>query len=139
MKSTFLANMRHEIRTPMNAIIGLSYLALKANPTERIREYLSKIRGSCQHLLGIINDALDFSKIEAGKLSVEQVDFDLEQVLSSVADFITEKSGEKGLELIFDVSGYGGFLPHQIIPSDNQQISSRQRGYTGLTGGVNYP
>jgi two-component system sensor histidine kinase/response regulator len=32
-----------------------------------------------QHLLGIINDILDFSKIEAGKLSVENIDFDLER------------------------------------------------------------
>jgi two-component system, sensor histidine kinase and response regulator len=102
-KSAFLANMSHEIRTPMNAVIGLSHLALKADPSPRLRDYLIKIRSSGQHLLGIINEILDFSKIEAGKLSIESVEFDLDKVLENVGNLISEKAEEKGLELIFDI------------------------------------
>ena len=103
MKSDFLANMSHEIRTPMNAIIGMAHLALRTELTPRQRDYLKKIQGSGQHLLGIINDILDFSKIEAGKLAVEHTDFELEKVLDNVANLIGEKTGAKGLELVFDV------------------------------------
>src|SRR5690606_227972 len=77
LRSDFLANMSHEIRTPMNAIIGMSHLALRADPSPRQRDYLNKIQQSGQHLLGIINDILDFSKVEAGELKIEHIDFDL--------------------------------------------------------------
>ena len=103
MKSDFLANMSHEIRTPMNAIIGMAHLALRTELDARQRGYVTKIQLAGQHLLGVINDILDFSKIESGHLTVESVAFELESVLASVSDFISEKAAAKGLELLLDV------------------------------------
>ena len=103
LKSDFLANMSHEIRTPMNAIIGMAHLALRTALDERQHDYVTKIQRAGQHLLGVINDILDFSKIEAGHMTIESVDFELEKLLASVSDFISEKAAAKNLELLLDV------------------------------------
>jgi two-component system sensor histidine kinase/response regulator len=103
LKADFLANMSHEIRTPMNAIIGMAHLALRTALDDRQHDYVTKIQRAGQHLLGVINDILDFSKIEAGHLTIESVDFELEKLLASVSDFISEKTAAKNLELLLDV------------------------------------
>jgi len=112
MKSDFLANMSHEIRTPMNAIIGMSRLALMAEPNPRLRNYLSKIQGAGEHLLGIINDILDFSRIEAGKLTLEAVPFDLNEMLEHLASLTAIKTDAKRVELVFRV---GAGVPARLV------------------------
>lgn len=111
-KSSFLANMSHEIRTPMNAVIGLASLALKTELSARQGDYLHKIHNAGISLLGLINDILDFSKVEAGRLSLEQVDFELDKVVERVTSLTSHDAFAKGLELLVRVPAE---LPQALV------------------------
>ena len=103
MKSLFLANMSHEMRTPMNAVIGLAHLALKTELTPKQHDYIGNIHHAGRSLLSVINDILDFSKIEAGKLDIEEIDFALDDIISSVTTLTGQRAHDKGIEFLANV------------------------------------
>lgn len=111
-KSTFIANMSHELRSPLNAILGFSQLMLRTKnlPSEQY-EKAKIIQRSGEYLLTLINNVLDFSKLEAKKMTLNQKDFDLYQLLDDLEDMLYLKAFNAGLELIFDC---GENLPHYI-------------------------
>ena len=106
-KTAFLSNMSHEIRTPMNAIIGLNNIAMN-DPTasDEVKEYLTKIGASAQHLLGIINDILDMSRIESGRMAIKSEEFSFAQLLEQVNTIVIGQCREKGLDYDCHIEGH---------------------------------
>lgn len=88
-KSNFLANMSHDIRTPMNAIIGFAgLLEQNADKPSKVRDYIKKIKSSSQHMQSLINDILDMSRIENGKMTLNESNFGMTELLNEVAAVI---------------------------------------------------
>ena len=110
-KSFFLATISHEIRTPMNAIVGMSDLLMESPLTSTQTYFAKVINRNTELLLSIINDVLNLSKLKAGKMKVIEADFDLESVLSEVAEILGHSAHEKNLALIFN---YPRQLPRKL-------------------------
>ncbi len=113
MKSEFLALMSHEIRTPLAGVIGMLKLAQRdAGLNPETRQLIMRGEDSAQSLLTIINDLLDFSKIEAGKLTLENIDFDLHQLLEDVQTMFVAQAAGRALALRLEC---GDDVPHYVL------------------------
>ncbi len=97
VKTEFLSVMSHEIRTPMNAIIGMTHLLLDDNPRANQLENLKSLKFSANSLIQLINDILDLNKIESGKIEVEQVEFDLHDLLKRIKYLFKPRAVSKGI------------------------------------------
>ncbi len=103
-KSQFLAHMSHEIRTPMNAIVGLADLLLGGDLGLREQEYVRLLNASAETLLQLIDDVLDLSKIEAGELILEEIDFDLHEVVGGSIELLTPRAQAKDVDLRLEIA-----------------------------------
>ncbi len=99
LRSMFLANMSHEIRTPLNGIIGTSRILEESDLGDEQTELARIITISGENLLNIINDILDFSKIEAGQIQLENIRFNLSEVICTIAKLFKIKADSKGISL----------------------------------------
>ncbi len=95
-KSEFLSNMSHDIRTPMNAIVGLTTIAQESIDDKlRVKQCLTRISTSSQHLLSLINDVLDMNKIESGKVTLSRETFSIKALVDEIATIVESQPSSK--------------------------------------------
>jgi PAS domain S-box-containing protein len=119
-KSEFLAAMSHELRTPLNAIGGYAELmevGVSGPVTERQHEYLSRIRTSQQHLLGIITDLLNYSRIEAGHITYDIAPTSVHKMVDTVIPLVEPQAAAKRILLI-----HGDCVTNVVALADRTKV-----------------
>ena len=100
----FLRLMSHEMRTPLNGVIGMIGLLTRTRLDGAQRAYAEAARESAEHLLGLVNDLLDYARLEAGKLEFDPAPVELEGLVRGVAELLSPRAHDKGLEIVWSVS-----------------------------------
>ncbi len=126
-KTLFLAAMSHEIRTPMNGILGMAEYLYTREGNEDRGEHIGIIRDSARHLLSVINDILDFSRIESGRTCLEEIHFDIRELLENTMRAFELQAHERGLNLDLRVADD---LPRYVLgdPSRLRQVLNNLLG-----------
>lgn len=97
LKGQFLANMTHELRTPLHGILNFAAFGLAETSIIEKDNALKSILNSAKILSSIVNDILDFSKMEAGKLDIENINFNLNDLINDLIKPLKKQACDKGI------------------------------------------
>ena len=112
--------MSHDIRTPMNAIIGFTALAAAhMDQPDLVKDYLTKIGTSSQHLLSLINDVLDMSRIESGVVKIEEKEVCIPDILHDLKTIIQGNIQAKQQDLYIDTQD----VVHENVITDRLRLN----------------
>jgi signal transduction histidine kinase len=142
-KSEFLANMSHELRTPLNAILGFNEMILGevyGDVPPDLKEPLTDIQNSGQHLLRLINNVLDLSKIEAGRMELALTDYAVQDTVEKVRASLNPLAAAKGLEFVASVPediplayGDAGRITQCLMNLAGNALKFTRQGRVGLS------
>ncbi|MDX5332328.1 MAG: response regulator [Caulobacteraceae bacterium] len=105
-----LAALSHEFRTPLSGVLGMARLLEGTRLTAEQKAYVSAMRDSGEHLLGLVNELLDFARLGAGKIELRAEPLAVEGALQAVAELLSPRAQEKGLEIAWAAPAGAKFL-----------------------------
>jgi PAS domain S-box-containing protein len=120
LKTAFLHNISHEIRTPLNAIVGFSNLLDEPDLSkDEQRSFIEIIKKSSDHLLAIISDIIEVSNIEAGIVTVNENEFNLNELIGDMHNQFILDSERKNIQF---KCFFGIWDENVIIRSDKTKL-----------------
>lgn len=116
-KTTLFATLTHELRTPLNGILGMAGLLELGKLEPNAQSYVGAIRQSGELLLELITEILDYSRLEAGRIELESAPFDPEAAMQDVAELLSPKARDKGIEIAVTLRGA---TPARVVGDDGR-------------------
>ncbi len=114
LKSRFVSMASHEFRTPLSTILSSASLVAKYVETEeqeKRNKHIHRIKSSVNNLTNLLNEFLSIGKIEDGKITANNLDFNIKEMIASLCSEI-EGIARANQQIIYTHTG------NEIIHSD---------------------
>jgi PAS domain S-box-containing protein len=111
IRSAFVSTMNFELRTPLTSVQAALALLERheiARADARSSRLLQIARGSCNRLMGLIDDILDLEQIEAGNVEYRPEIVDLSRLLAEIVEEQRPLAERYEVEFAFDDCGVNG-------------------------------
>jgi signal transduction histidine kinase/ActR/RegA family two-component response regulator len=84
LKTKFFSTISHELRTPLYGVIGLTSILMEDKTLVNHENDLKSLKFSADYLLALINDVLQMNKMESNLLKLENLTFNLKDLMHSI-------------------------------------------------------
>jgi signal transduction histidine kinase len=115
MKDVFLSTASHELKTPLSSVIAYAELLDDHDgklTREQSREFVGRLRGEAERLLGLIEDLLDLSRLESGKMPLKTRNVTLGEVARGALETSQAQAKRYGVNLAAEMDET---LPELVI------------------------
>lgn len=117
-RSDFIANISHDLRTPLTTIMGyVRGIMDGAIPAEMQNQYLGVALSEAERMQHMIENNLDLSKYESGNFVPHMSEFDLNEIIRSIAISMEKRIREKNIVVQFKYE-----TPENIVEADETAI-----------------
>lgn len=103
MKNEFISIVSHELRTPLTSIrgsLGLLASGLLLKFPQKADKMLKIAVENTDRLVRLINDILDIERLESGKVTIEQVELELPELMKAASDTMAAMAAENKVKLV---------------------------------------
>lgn len=98
-KSMIVSKIIHDIKNPINGIMGFLQLLEDTTLNNQQLEYVNYIKECADLILTITNNLLDLAKLESNKIELEEITFNLYDIIERSIKPFSVKINEKKLKL----------------------------------------
>lgn len=104
IKNAFISDVSHELRTPMTTIGGfVSGILDDTVPKDKQKDYLKIVYDEIGRLSRLVNTFLDITRLQSDKMTLNKVDFDINELIRIVIIGLESKLEGKDINVKLDI------------------------------------